>query len=263
LRIGFLLTARLGSLRLPRKHLLEVNGNALLEILARRIREAFHSDFSGGARLVIATSDELANREFERFNKLGIHVFYGPKQNIPLRHLQAARALELDAIIAIDGDDVLCSVAAMQAVRDGLAQDEDYANTSGLPLGMNAFGYRCDFLSAALSGNEERTLETGWGHIFDAGRLVSHHMHLRGQIPDDLRFTLDYPEDYAFFQAVIERFGDRIFTASDQNIVDYVVAHGLNKITQPISERYWQDFQAARDAEKLRDATCSHSKRSI
>lgn len=260
MKVGFFLTARLGSSRLPRKHLLEVNGYALLEILSRRILEAFPVDFSGGgAQLVIATSDEPDNREFEHLNKLGIRTFYGSKQNIPLRHLQAAQALALDAIVAVDGDDILCSTAAMQVVRDGLVGGEEYANTSGLPLGMNAFGYRRGFLSDALRGNEERTLETGWGYIFDANRLTNHQMRLSGRVPDDLRFTLDYSEDYAFFRAIIEHFGDRLFAASDQAIVDYVVANGLSRITAPIAEKYWQDFRTVRDAEMARPASSPSS----
>ena len=253
MRIGYFLTARLGSSRLPRKHLLEANGYALLEVLARRILRAFAAEFrSGDASLVIVTSDEPENREFERFSTLGADVFYGSKQNIPLRHLQAAQALKHDAIVAVDGDDILCSTDAMRAVRDGLSRGEAYATTSDLPLGMNAFGYNRGFLQGALRGNEQNTLETGWGRIFDAAKLVTYPMRLRGEIPEDLRFTLDYPEDYAFFRAIIEYFGERVLSASDQEIADYVVAQRLSKITAPIAEKYWQDFRAVRDRESGR-----------
>jgi spore coat polysaccharide biosynthesis protein SpsF (cytidylyltransferase family) len=250
LKIGYFLTARLGSSRLPRKHLLEANGRALLEVLARRILLAFAAEFrTGEARLVIVTSDEPENREFERFTSLGAEVFYGSKQNIPLRHLQAAQARGVDAIVAVDGDDILCSIDAVQAVREGLLHGEDYANTSGLPLGMNAFGYNVSFLQRSLRGNEQNRLETGWDYIFDTTKLTTYPMHLVGKIPENLRFTLDYPEDYAFFCAIIEYFGEQIFSASDQEIVDYVVARCLSKITAPIVQKYWQDFQTVRDSE--------------
>jgi spore coat polysaccharide biosynthesis protein SpsF len=253
LKIGYFLTARLGSTRLPRKHLLEAKGRALLEVLARRILHAFATEFrSGEASLVIVTSDEPENREFERFAMLGAKVFYGSKQNIPLRHLQAAQALGLAAIVAVDGDDVLCSTEAMRAVCAGLLRGEDYTNTAGLPLGMNAFGYDVGFLQRSLRGKEQNTLETGWGCIFDAAKLATYPMKLHGKIPKNLRFTLDYPEDYAFFCAIIEYFGERIFSASDQEIADYVVARHLSKITAPIAERYWRDFRAVHDRESGR-----------
>jgi hypothetical protein len=34
---------------------------------------------------------------------------------------------------------------------------------------------------------------------------------------------------------------------------------GLNKITAPIAEKYWQDFRTVRDAEMARPATSSSS----
>lgn len=253
MKIGYFLTARLGSTRLPRKHLLEVKGQTLLEVLTGRIARAFAEELSSDkANLVIVTSDEPENREFERFTRSGTQVFYGSKRNIPLRHLQAAQALKLDAVVAVDGDDVLCSIAAMQAVCDGLSRGEEYATSSGLPLGLNVFGYRVRFLQRSLRGNEQNTLETGWGHIFDATKLVNHPINLGLQFPTDLRFTLDYPEDYAFFRAIIEHFSERIFLASDREIVNYVLTQRLYKITSPIVEKYWQDFRSVRDYETAR-----------
>jgi len=255
LTTGFFLTARLGSSRLPRKHLLEANGQALLEVLANRIVRAFEAEFSNGrAKLVIVASDEQENRELERLASSGAEVFYGSKQNIPLRHLQAAQALGLDAIVAVDGDDILCSTDAMRAVHGGLLRGEDYANTSGLPFGMNAFGYSIGFLQRSLRGNERKTLETGWGCIFDPEKLATCRMKLRGAIPESLRFTLDYPEDYAFFRAITEHFGEGILSATDQEIVDYVVAKHLSEITAPIAEKYWEDFRTTRDRESGRAA---------
>ncbi len=259
---GFLLTARLGSSRLPRKHLLEVNKYALLEILAKRIQDAFQADLkSGSTQLVIATSDEPINKEFDRLKKLGLQVYYGSKHNIPLRHLQVAQALELDAIIAVDGDDILCSTAAMRMVRDGLVTGEVYANTSGLLLGMNAFGYRSDFLSSALRGNEEKTLETGWGHIFNACLLTSHRPGLgrSNSHRPQIHARLPLKKIFKFFRAVIEHFGNGIFVASDQAIVDHVVLHHLNRITAPIAEKYWQEFRASRDGEMVRSTTSTTS----
>ena len=92
MKTGFFLTARLGSTRLPRKHLLEAAGKPMLGVLAERIRHAFAADLAAGdALLAIVTSDEAENRAFERFAALGVRVFYGSVDNIPLRHHQAAQ----------------------------------------------------------------------------------------------------------------------------------------------------------------------------
>lgn len=253
MRTGVFLTARLGSSRLPRKHLLRAAGRTMIDVLSARILGAFSAEVSsGGSLVVIVTSDEPQNRDFDRAVPASVKVFYGSPNNIPLRHLQAARALDVDAIVAVDGDDILCSTAAMRIVRDELERGSAYVKTSGLPLGMNAFGYSRAFLEGSLAGNESKTLETGWGYIFDEARIVERPMQLGTAAPDNLRFTLDYPEDYEFFTAIVAHFGERIVNAADAEIVSYVVTEGLQRLTDPVSARYWDNFQAVRAREMQR-----------
>jgi len=250
MKTGIFLTARLGSTRLPRKHLLEASGKAMLAVLAGRIRQGFGKAIGrGDAVLAVVTSDEPVNRDFERLSGEPIAVFYGSKQNIPLRHLQAARHFGVDAIVAVDGDDILCSVDAMRVVADALLEGAEYARTTGLPLGMNAFGYRTDFLSRSIAGKEQKTLETGWTYIFDAARMSSNALDLGLKAPDSLRFTLDYNEDYEFFRRIVEHFGAGMITASDKDIVSYVIAQDLQKITDPIAQKYWENFESVRAQE--------------
>lgn len=226
----------------------------MLALLASRILYAFGKKFvTGEALLAVVTSDEPANREFEKFSPMGLRVFYGSKENIPFRHLQAARALDVDAIVAVDGDDILCSIEAMQVVLDDLESGRDYVKTSGLPLGMNAFGYQHKFLSDSLIGNEDKTLETGWGYIFDSAKLTDRLLQLELNEPKSLRFTLDYPEDYEFFKAIMEGLGQDIVSSSDEEIVTYVLAHGLEKLTEPVAEKYWDNFRVVQADEMGRE----------
>ena len=249
MKTGFFLTARLGSTRLARKHLLEAAGRPLLSVLAGRIRREFAVAIERGEALVaVVTSDEPANRDFECLGQ-GLRVFYGATHNIPLRHLQAAQALAVDVIVAVDGDDILCSVEAMRVVREAMLRGAPYASTSGLPLGMNAFGYRREFLARSVAGNEGKTLETGWTYIFDAGRLENSALDLSISAPENLRFTLDYAEDYEFFRRIVEHFGEVIDTASDREIVSYVLGEGLQRLTDPIAQKYWENFQSVRAKE--------------
>jgi spore coat polysaccharide biosynthesis protein SpsF (cytidylyltransferase family) len=249
MKTGFFLTARLGSTRLARKHLLQAGGRALLDVLAGRIRRAFAAPIQRGEALVaVVTSDQPANRDFERAGG-SLRVFYGDTHNIPLRHLQAAEALDVDVIVAVDGDDILCSVDAMRAVREAMLGGAAYASTFGLPLGMNAFGYRREFLASSVAGNEGKTLETGWTYIFDASRLEKTALDLGIDSPENLRFTLDYAEDYEFFRRIVEHFGNAIDTASDREIVSYVLGEGLQRLTDPIAHKYWENFQSVRAKE--------------
>lgn len=250
MKTGIFLTARLGSSRLPRKHLLPAGSRPMLGILLQRILRAFRVETKHGeVVVVITTSDEAENRAFESFRRDGADVFYGSLHNIPLRHLQAARSLSLDNMVAVDGDDVLCSVNAMRLVRNALQAHSPYVRTVGLPLGMNAFGYSTGFLAESLQGNEGKNLETGWGRIFDDARAADITVTAAPSAPQTLRFTLDYPEDCAFFQALAAHFGERILDVSDDEIIECVIEQRLYELTDPISDRYWNDFVAVRAKE--------------
>lgn len=239
---GILITARLGSTRLKRKHLKEVMGIPLLGYLLDRIGREFQKEISEGqVQVVIATSDEPENRDFESLLPAGAAIFYGSLSNIPLRHLQAAQALGLERIVSVDGDDMLCSVSGMRQVYSALAQGSPYAKTAGLPFGMNSFGYSTGFLEEALGGHQKETLETGWGRIFKDSAVKEIAMVPLSDNPR-LRFTLDYQDDFDFFDALIRALGDSVCRADDQMIVDTVNSAGLYNINAAIAEEYWRNF---------------------
>lgn len=261
MKTGIFITARLGSTRLERKHLLSVNGKPLIYYLIQRIIGEFSKEIeSNDVQIVIVTSDEQENRRFEEFSEYGVAVFYGSTSNIPLRHLQAAKAHSLDSIISIDGDDILCSVKGMRTVYDALMQSAKYAKISNLPFGMNSSGYSKDFLESSLNDHFDDILETGWGRIFDQNQLTEIRMPFPVQ-DNVLRFTLDYAEDYQFFKSVIEAFGDDIVTAQDEEIVRLVMNKKFYLINESISKQYWDNFSKLQEAEKQTSNTTDQIER--
>lgn len=250
MKTGIFITARLGSTRLSRKHLLTAAGRPLMSYLLGRILIEFEREISeNSVCAVIATSDEPENRDFERVIDGGVLVFYGSANNIPLRHLQAAKSLGLDLIVAVDGDDILCSVKGMRTIHDELVRGAEYVKTSGLPFGMNSLGYSTCFLEKSLSGHNTKTLETGWGRIFDETKLKEIGIPFPFQ-DNSLRFTLDYNEDFEFFRSVIENLGKDIETASDEEIVKRVIKAKLFKINERVSTEYWKNFYRNMEKEK-------------
>ena len=104
MRTGVLITARLGSTRLKRKHLLEVSGRPIVSYLVERILREFKTEVAQGeVGVVITASDEPENRAFDGLGIAGLTVFYGSVHNIPLRHSQAVAALGFSRVIAVDG----------------------------------------------------------------------------------------------------------------------------------------------------------------
>jgi spore coat polysaccharide biosynthesis protein SpsF len=234
-RIGFAIAARCGSTRLPRKHFLEVNGRPLLWYLLQRVR-----DSADGGPVIIATTIEPENESFRSFEGNGVSCFAGAIRNIPLRFLDAARSAALDGIVAIDGDDILCSTAAMAAVRTALVEGGDYVTTRGLPLGMNAAGFSTRFLADAAP-QTAAVLETGWHRIFDSSRLET--IDFGAQADARLRLTLDYEADFLFFERLLSLLGDESTTVSDTALIDVITRECLFDINSSVNETYWRDFE--------------------
>lgn len=248
------MTARLGSKRLPQKHLQSAGGRPILRMLLDRILHEFSPELQGGkARLFISTADEPENRELEKaFGEANVSVFFGSPGNIPYRHLQNLRDHGLDSAVSVDGDDIFCSPAAMRAVLQGLARGHDLVKTTGLPLGMNACGYTRELLDRSLSLNNPKVLETGWSRIFQPLNPFEARLPmLSGN--ELLRFTLDYPEDLAFFRKLIERLGPDSITAPDTGIVSLVDTEELWRLNENVSREYWRNFHEQVESEKARE----------
>lgn len=247
---GILLVARLGSSRLPQKHLVEANNVPFIDHLLGRIYHLFADQINKGeVKLIIATSDEPENRKFEEHTeRFKAAVFYGNKNNIPERQLACAEFYGLDNIISIDGDDILCSPEGMLKVYHQLIKGDVAVKTKGLPLGMNVMGYSTAFLSTSLRNLSDMSLlETGWGRIFDYDQFTVIDMKLSED--EKLRFTLDYPEDALFFQSVIHHFKEDIAKVTDKTIIDCVVNNHLYEINASLNDVYWTNFKTQMNKE--------------
>ena len=248
-KVGILITARLGSKRLSNKHMAHVNGEPILKYLIRRIAAEFKEEINNGrVQIIIATSDMPENAQFRRFETDGATIVFGADVNIPLRHLQVAKAQNLDLIVSIDGDDILCSTRAMREVYSELLSGKPYVQTRGLPLGLNALGYSVDFLESSMVQHRNDVLETGWTRIFDKDLLHTvEFTPSHANIP--LRFTLDYAEDLEFFRKVIDSCSEKIIVIDDDLLIDSVVNSRQFEINSDRSEEYWNNFNDSVETE--------------
>jgi spore coat polysaccharide biosynthesis protein SpsF len=240
---GILIIARLGSKRLPQKHLIDVGGRSFIDWLAHRYLHGFKSLVDAGkVQIVIATSTERENEQFEKiFKDSVVDVFYGSNQNIPFRQLQCALKYGFKNIISVDGDDILCSVSGAFKVLEQLNNGNQAVKTTGLPLGMNLIGYTLPYLQKALYKYDiKQKIETGWGRVFESSIK---EIELSKQPPDErLRFTLDYEQDSLFFKKIITHFGDNILTATDEEVINFVIENKVYEMNESLREIYWDNF---------------------
>jgi spore coat polysaccharide biosynthesis protein SpsF (cytidylyltransferase family) len=249
--IGVFITARLGSSRLSQKHLIDVKGKLMIEWLVDRYSFAFKELIDKNElKIFITTSVKIENKKFEFiFENSNVEIFYGADSNIPLRHLECAKANSIDYILSVDGDDILCSIEASKIILKKLLEIGNLVKTIGLPLGMNVMGYSTLFLEKSLNNNSIEKLETGWGKIFDEKDTIT--IEIENNLNcENIRMTLDYEEDVLFFNNVINGIGNEINTISDKDLLENIIKNNWSMANENLIDTYWENFNEQKKVEK-------------
>lgn len=251
---GIFITARLGSSRLPGKHLLRAGEKTFLDWMILRFKNEFKTELDAQkVRIVIVTGNPRDNSAFEDhfLDDAHVSVFYGSDHNIPERHLACAEKFGFTYVMSVDGDDILCSTYAARCVFSLLNKycKADYITQSGLPIGMNLSAYKRDFLVSRKDLFLNNHFETGWNRIFDTS--IKHEIVIGSHSVFDkkYRLTLDYSEDAAFFKQTIEAAGEEIVTMDDESLLQIIDANNLQTINNGLYDVYWENYNSLKDDE--------------
>ena len=223
--------ARMGSSRLPGKVLLPLAGQPLLVRMVERVQRARRA-----GTVVVATTTELPDDAVAACCAAhGIACFRGSALDLLDRHYQAARHYGADVVLKIPSDCPLIDPAVIDEVV-GFYLDfaERYDFVSNLHPATFPDGNDVEVMPFAA-------LENAWR---EAGRPLEreHTTPYFWENPDRFaignvtwdasqnfsmshRWTIDYPEDYAFISAVY----DALYHQNP--------AFGLNDILQLTTER--------------------------
>jgi spore coat polysaccharide biosynthesis protein SpsF len=243
MRVATLVTARLGSSRLPRKMLAPLHGRTVLEWVIERARLATQTDLLLLATTVEPEDDELAAAAIA----LGCTVFRGATHDVLVRWRDAARMHGVDLLVNCDGDDVFCdAVHVDRVVEEHRRSGAEYISCVGLPLGAAPLGVALNGLERVCDHKVDENTE-GQGRFFAEPGLVA-----RAEIaaPADLflpeaRMTLDYPEDLAFFGAVLAELSPAGEIPSLVEIVELLRSRpDIVALNSGLNEAYWQRFNA-------------------
>lgn len=241
MRVATVVTARLGSARLPRKMLAPLHGQTVLQRLVERLALARRPDL-----MILATTLEPEDDELVAVaSTLGLEVFRGSTHDILMRWRDAAIEHRIDLLVNCDGDDVFCDPLHVDRIAEHYERSgAQYITCTGLPLGAAPTGIALSGLERVCEMKVEENTE-GQGRFFAASGVVS-----RAEIAapaelghPDARMTLDYPEDLAFFEAVLTELRAVSEIPSLEQIVALLHARpDLVAINSGLNERYWQRF---------------------
>lgn len=204
MKIGFLITARLKSTRLPLKLLLDLNGKTIVERVIERCKSVH--DIS---EVVLCTSTNPQDKPLVDIAKSnGIYYYSGSELDVLQRLSDAAEFHGLDYIINITGENPLFSVHhANLVVNQAKKEKNDFIYIDGLPIGCAVYGLRPEALRTICEIKKEVDTEI-WGYLINRPEIFNvYKVEVDNSLrKDKLRMTTDYIEDYQFIRKIYAYF---------------------------------------------------------
>lgn len=243
-REAILIPMRLGSSRLPRKGLQQVGPYSALGLLVGRLRHARRP----GVIMLCTTTEPSDDALVAAAERLAVPVYRGDRDDVLRRLTEAAEACDAERIAEVDGDDLFCDPGYLDLALERLdALRADYFAFEALPFGLNANAVRRSALRRACEEKAAADTSTGiFNFILKSGRFrVVVEPAARAHAHAGMRATLDYPEDLAFFRAVVGRFPGRELDFTIDELLALVEREpALLALNAGRSEDYWAHFRA-------------------
>lgn len=243
-KIGALIPIRLASERLPNKAIREVCGKPIVCHLLDRV---FACKYLEKKNVVVTTTKEKSDDKLaEIVEKYGACVFRGSTDDIIKRFYDTIKEFSFDAVIEIDGDDICIDPIYMDYCLDNLLKDSnnEVILVNDLPLGMTPKAIRRSAFNKIIHSYQPGKNDTGFMYFFTKSGLckvnelspISHkHIHKTA------RLTLDYPDDFTFFEALF----NELYIEGQIFGIDEIVEL-LNKkpelaaINSSLDKEYWE-----------------------
>lgn len=233
MNIGIIIQARMGSTRLPGKILKKFYGeDTLLETLLNNLHKL-------GVKVIIATSVNENNDQLEVFLKEKYELFYRGSENDVLdRFIKAAEANRIDGIVRICSDNPFMDWHGVdQLIEKAKTSDADYIGfrVNDKPSILTHFGFWGEYVTLeALKRVASTTPEGSPAH-----EHVTYHVYtnpgefkcewiqcpefLQGR--DDIRLTIDTPEDLVNAQQVYAKLKEKNKDFTLQEVIEYLDAN--------------------------------------
>ncbi len=251
-KIGFIITGRMKSTRLKKKLTLKILDREVIAWMIDRAKLYFKD-----AEIVIATSENPQDDILEEIAKReNIKVFRGHEEDVVLRLYNAAKDNGFDYFINITADCPLFGFDYIDSIYKLLVDKKaDLVTSLDLPHGIFTYGIRTKAFEKVIAMKQTDNTEV-WGDYFyknpDIFKVETLNVS-KQEIRADYRLTLDYPEDFDFFEAVYNHFGKETYKISSNELVAFLDKNpqivALNKDCKQLYTKRW-DAQRVSELDK-------------
>jgi spore coat polysaccharide biosynthesis protein SpsF len=198
-----IIQARCSSTRMPGKVLAPLAGEPMILRLVERVRRSVELD-----AVVVATSRDPSDDPLvATLEERGVLVRRGPLGDVLARYLQVIDEFDPETVVRLTGDNPLVDPAVIDDVlRAHAASGADYTSNSlvrSYPYGLDVEAVRAAALRrvAELATDQEEREHVTIG-IYRRPDVFRLEPVVQPQDHAELRWTVDYPEDFAFVERV-------------------------------------------------------------
>jgi len=203
MKIAFLITARLKSTRLPKKVIKNLCGKPIIVHMIDRLKQSKVLD-----EIIICTSTERQDDPLvEIAEREGVQCYRGDGDDVVSRLLGAASKFNVDYIVNITADCPFVDPAYVDLIVDNYKRtNADLIRSWDLPHGAFSYGVKTEALEKVVNLKDSTDTEVWYQYFTDTGlfNVVDLDIKNKSHKRPGLRMTLDYPEDWQFFEAIFE-----------------------------------------------------------
>ena len=214
--IATVVSARMGSRRLPGKALTDLGGVPMIQFLIERLGG---SKFGG--ELIFATTNRVDDDVLAKHvAELGIAVFRGADSDVAGRYLAVANEFNLDWIVRVTGDCPFVDASSLDHCLSQLNGDHtfDMISTKGVfPVGIDYELFSTSTLDASWSNmsDEEKEHLTLRFYREDLGYLFKYFTQPVSWPKVKHRYVVDTPEDLIKARIWANSFSNNLFKVDD------------------------------------------------
>jgi spore coat polysaccharide biosynthesis protein SpsF len=229
-KTAFIIQARIGSMRLPRKVLLPFwNDKTIMDILIEKL-----SVFD--LPIILATSTKNDNDMLaELAAAKGIALYRGSEKDVLLRFVEAAKTFGIKNIIRICADNPFLDIKEMRKLIDFTSQNPNYDYVSfdinGSPSIKTHLGFWAEYASfKALEKimsltNDDIYHEHVTNYIYEHPNLFGIHLlkpNSKVIKRENIRMTLDTAKDFENLSQIYQSLREKYKDFGIDEIIDYL-----------------------------------------
>lgn len=192
-----LVTSRTASSRLPQKALREIGGIPTVEICMRRAKLT-------GKPVIVCTTDLKEDDIIEVIAKCNnVLCHRGSEKDIIARYWGAFQEFGCEKAVTYQADNLMMDFELLNLGLEQLERDDFINEPEGIVQGAFSMGFTRDALREAYETKKSNDTEMIWEFF----KCKPKPLEINDPVYfDDIRMSLDYEEDFEFFQKVFERF---------------------------------------------------------